>query len=113
MLKNNIKIALYLSIVLHFARKIWARCNRKPSSKDETMRMYKLDPSIARSARILVDRVFTKVSGRPYLGQLDTSTVGLVRQTPGDLDKLLALPNGNKAREFKVPREFSSATFPY
>ena len=112
MLKNDVKIALYCAIALHFARKIWARCNRKPSSEAEAMRMYnKLDldkfkESIAKSAGIPVDRVFTKVSDRPFLGQLDTSTIGLVRRTPDDLDKLLAFPDGNETREFNVPIDF-------
>jgi hypothetical protein len=73
--------------------------------------MYKLDldnfkESIAKSAGIPVDRVFVKVSDRPFLGQLDTSTVGLVRRTPGDLDKYLAFPDENETREFKVPIDF-------
>jgi hypothetical protein len=111
MLKNDIKIALYCSITLHFARKIWGRCNRKPSSEAEAMRRYEINldkfkESIAKSAGIPVDRVFVKVSDRPFLGQLDTSTVGLVRRTPRDLDKLLAFPDGNKNREFKVPIDF-------
>lgn len=108
---RDVRIALYCAIALHFVRKIWAKCNRKPSSEDEAMRMYKINldrfkESIAKSAGIPVDRIFTKVSGRPFLGQLYTSTVGLVRQTPGDLDKLLAFPDGNETREFKVPIDF-------
>ena len=111
MLTNDIKIALYFSIALHFARKIWDRCNRKPSSEAEAWRMYKLNlnkfkESIAKTAGIPVDSLFMEVSDRPFLGQLDTSTIGLVRQIPGDLDKLLACPDG------KVPREFFSDTFP-
>jgi hypothetical protein len=112
---RDVRLAVYLCIALHFSRKIWDRCNRKPSSENEFMRMYNLNldkfkESIAKSAGIPVDRVFAKVSDRPFLGQLYTSTVGLVRQTPGDLDKLLAFPDGNETREFKVLREFFSAT---
>lgn len=108
---RDVRIALYLSIALHFARKIWGRCNRKPSSEDEAMLMYKLDldkfkESIAKAAGIPVDCVFMKVSDRPSLGQLDMSTVGLVRRTPGDLGKLLAFPDGNETRKFKVPINF-------
>ena len=107
---RDVRIAVYLSIALHFARKIWGKCKRKPSREDEFMRMYRLNidtfkESIAKSLGIPVDRLFMKVSDRPSLGQLDTSTVGLVRRTPGDLDKFLACPNGNEPRIF-------SATFP-
>ena len=108
---RDVRIAIYCSIALHFARKIWGRCNRKPSSEDEFLRMYNLNlekfkESIAHAMQIPVDRVFMKVSDRPFLGKLDTSTVGLVRQTPGDLDKILSFPDGNETRDFKVPLEF-------
>ena len=111
MLKNDIKIALYCSIALHFARKIWDRCNRKPSSEAEFRWRYErnLDTfkeSIAKSMGIPVDRIVTKVSDRHILGQLDTNIIGLVRRTPRDLDKLLACPDGNETREFNVPFDF-------
>ena len=109
--QNDVKIALYCAIALHFARKIWARCNRKPSSEVEDMRMYQLDldkfkESIAKSIGIPVDRVVTKVSDRPILGHMDTNIIGLVRRTPEDLDKFLAFPDGSETREFKVPFDF-------
>lgn len=108
---RDVRIAVYCSIALHFARKIWARCNRKPSSETEVMRRYEINldkfkESIANAAGIPVDRVFTKVSDRPFLGQLDTSNIGLVRRTPRDLDKYLACPNGKVPRDFNVSREF-------
>lgn len=108
---RDVRIVLYCSIALHFARKIWTKCNRKPSNDDEFKRMYKLDldkfkESIAKSAGIPVDCVFTTVSDSPILGHLDTSTIGLVRRTPDDLDKFLAFPDGNENREFKVPIDF-------
>lgn len=108
---RDVRIALYCVIALHFIRKIWAKCNRKPSSETEVMRRYEINldkfkESIAKSAGIPVDRVFTKVPDRTFLRQLDTSTVGLVRQTPRDLDKLLAFPDGNETREFNVPIDF-------